>query len=157
LQLKISGEEAIYAIEKTRMNSREIGDQIRRLRREKGISQIELAEKLNISFQQVQKYENGKSKISVDRIFQIVEVLSIPIYDLVDRESFYPAAEPAIPLTSSSGVSPDSLHYDIPEPNLEPNLEYSLIGLYRALPDEETKKDFLEFLETLAADLQQGP
>lgn len=153
MQLEISGEEAIYAIEKTRMNSREIGDQIRRLRREKGISQIELAEKLNISFQQVQKYENGKSKISVDRIFQIVEVLNIPIYDLVDRESFYPAAEPAIPLTSSSGVSPGSLHYDIPEPNPE----YSLIGLYRALPDKETKKDFLEFLETLADDLQQGP
>lgn len=156
MQLMVSGEEGVSAIEKIRMNSREIGDQIRRLRRERGISQTELAEKLGISFQQIQKYENGKSKISVDRIFQIVEVLDIPLYDLVDRESFYPTAEPEIPLKSALRDNKVPLSYDSSEVPAQ-NLEYSLIGLYRALPDENKKKHFLEFLETLAAVLKQGP
>ena len=144
------------------MNSQEIGDQIRRLRRERGISQTELAEKLNISFQQVQKYENGKSKISVDRIFQIVEVLNIPLYDLVDRESFYSAAETVPPLTGSSPLeiessasTGDTISWpDDSSEGSEQNLEYSLIGIYRAIHQENIREDFLKFLETLASILE---
>ena len=41
----------------------EVGRRIRLRRREKGISQTELAGHLGLSFQQVQKYEKGISRV----------------------------------------------------------------------------------------------
>jgi transcriptional regulator with XRE-family HTH domain len=40
-----------------------MGRRIRLRRRERGISQIELAGRLGLTFQQVQKYEKGTSRI----------------------------------------------------------------------------------------------
>src|SRR6266571_1226619 len=44
----------------------EMGRRIRLRRRETGISQIELAGHLGLSFQQMQKYEKGTSRLGVD-------------------------------------------------------------------------------------------
>ncbi len=52
------------------------------------MSQIELAEKLGLSFQQVQKYEKGVTRISVFRLQQISEALGVPIsifFEKADR------------------------------------------------------------------------
>lgn len=43
------------------------------------MSQIELAEKLGLSFQQVQKYEKGTTRISVLRLQQVSEALGVPM------------------------------------------------------------------------------
>ena len=56
-----------------------IGLKIKTLRKGSGMSQIELAEKLGLSFQQVQKYEKGVTRISVLRLQQISEALGVPI------------------------------------------------------------------------------
>ena len=40
-----------------------------------GLSQREIGEALDISFQQVQKYELGLSEISAGRLYQLVQVL----------------------------------------------------------------------------------
>ena len=43
------------------------------------MSQEELAEVLNITYQQVQRYENGTSKLNVEKIQIISEALSVPL------------------------------------------------------------------------------
>jgi len=43
------------------------------------MSQEELGAKLGLSFQQIQKYENGANRISARRLFQIAELLQVPI------------------------------------------------------------------------------
>lgn len=43
-----------------------------------GISQQMLAEKLGLTYQQIQRYENGKNKISVESIQIIARVLGLP-------------------------------------------------------------------------------
>lgn len=48
-----------------------IGKRLFDFRREHGVTQKKLGEVLGISFQQVQKYEWGKSRISVRAIHQI--------------------------------------------------------------------------------------
>ncbi len=57
----------------------EMGRQIRLRRRETGISQIELAGRLGLSFQQVQKYEKGTSRIGAARLQQIAKRLGVDI------------------------------------------------------------------------------
>lgn len=52
-----------------------IGLRVRQLRRAAGLSQSALAEKLEITFQQIQKYENGKNRISASALVLICKAL----------------------------------------------------------------------------------
>lgn len=56
-----------------------IGLKVRLRRLSLGISQMELAERLKISHQQVQKYENGINRISAGRLCEISDALEINV------------------------------------------------------------------------------
>jgi transcriptional regulator with XRE-family HTH domain len=57
----------------------EIGAKIKKRRRELKISQEELAEILDVTYQQIQRYENGVNKLNVENIQIIAEALSVPL------------------------------------------------------------------------------
>ena len=59
----------------------EIGRKIRFFRKEKKITQRQLATKLNISHQQLQKYETGENKISASRFYSVCLLLKVGIND----------------------------------------------------------------------------
>lgn len=61
-----------------------LGAQLRARRLALGISQTELANKLGVTFQQVQKYENGMNRIPSSRMPVIAEMLEIRIADLYE-------------------------------------------------------------------------
>lgn len=56
-----------------------VGLKIRTRRRLLRISQGDLGEKLGITFQQVQKYENGANRISASRLQVIADILNVPV------------------------------------------------------------------------------
>jgi transcriptional regulator with XRE-family HTH domain len=56
-----------------------IGAKVRRFRKEAGISQTQLGQSSGITFQQVQKYENGTNRVSVSRLAQIAATLDVPL------------------------------------------------------------------------------
>ena len=58
---------------------RHIGQRIVEARDLRGFSQSRLAEVLGISFQQVQKYERGKNRISAGRLWLVAKTLDIPV------------------------------------------------------------------------------
>ena len=60
-----------------------IGTRIRLLRKALGLSQTDLAERVGVCFQQVQKYENGKTTISASRLQQISDALGVSILMLL--------------------------------------------------------------------------
>lgn len=57
----------------------EVGRRIRALRLEKGISQTALAGQIGVSFQQVQKYENGMNRIGAGRLERIAAALGVQV------------------------------------------------------------------------------
>ncbi len=57
------------------LDFRPIGKRIYNLRREKNITQEQLAELVNLSVTQVSKLENGKSRLSLDSLINIATVL----------------------------------------------------------------------------------
>jgi transcriptional regulator with XRE-family HTH domain len=57
----------------------EVAKRVRALRLQRGISQTELGGVLDVTFQQVQKYETGTNRISAGRLHQIAEVLDVPV------------------------------------------------------------------------------
>ena len=54
-----------------------IGKQMKMLRMANKISQKDLAKTMGITYQQVQKYENGLNRISVSRLWQICKIFDI--------------------------------------------------------------------------------
>lgn len=56
-----------------------IGMQVRLLRRAQHITQSDLAKGLNVSYQQVQKYERGRNRISSSTLLCIAAFLNRPI------------------------------------------------------------------------------
>lgn len=56
-----------------------VGGKIRERRKARCWTQKELANKLGISYQQVQKYEAGVNRISAGRLYQIAQLLSLDI------------------------------------------------------------------------------
>lgn len=67
-----------------------IGERIRNQRKRSGLSQKELASRLDIVFQQLQKHENGTSRVPASRLLEIAQALNTPIahfYEPDERES----------------------------------------------------------------------
>ncbi|HEY3696624.1 helix-turn-helix transcriptional regulator [Phenylobacterium sp.] len=61
-----------------------LGAAVRIRRRTIGMSQESLAEQCGVSFQQIQKYENGANRISFSRLVQIARALRCRVVDLMD-------------------------------------------------------------------------
>jgi transcriptional regulator with XRE-family HTH domain len=62
-----------------------VGDNIRRRRRALRISQEALAAAVNLTFQQIQKYERGANRVSASRLYDISRVLKCDAGDLMPR------------------------------------------------------------------------
>jgi len=56
-----------------------IGQRLRKLRLAKGLTQDGLGKRIGISFQQIQKYENGSNRISASRLNEIAASLDVPV------------------------------------------------------------------------------
>ncbi len=56
-----------------------VGQQLRTQRALFGLSQVELAKQLGITFQQVQKYETGSDRLSASRLWEAGKALGAPI------------------------------------------------------------------------------
>ena len=56
-----------------------VGKRVRLRRTLLGLSQEQLGTELNITFQQVQKYERGANRISASRLWDICQILDVPI------------------------------------------------------------------------------
>lgn len=56
-----------------------VGTAVRFRRKQLGLTQADLARAIGVTFQQVQKYENGTSRILVGRLFAISQALQVPV------------------------------------------------------------------------------
>lgn len=58
-----------------------VGGQVRRRRLMAGITQEDVGKVLGISFQQVQKYENGTNRMSAGRLYVLANLLNVTVND----------------------------------------------------------------------------
>ena len=61
-----------------------VGQNIKICRLQRKMSQGELGRRIGVTFQQVQKYENGANRIGAGRLTQISRVLGVPLSVLCD-------------------------------------------------------------------------
>src|SRR5574344_404859 len=65
------------------MDNSSVKNNIFKLRKERGLSQEEMAQKMNISITAYRKLEKGKTAIISERLFQLSDILGVPEADLV--------------------------------------------------------------------------
>lgn len=68
------------------MNQEMVGKFISSCRKDKGLTQMQLAEKLNISNRAVSKWETGKSIPDVSIMLELCEILGITVNELLSGE-----------------------------------------------------------------------
>jgi transcriptional regulator with XRE-family HTH domain len=57
----------------------EVGRLVRALRMSRGLSQTDLANRIGVTFQQVQKYEAGTNRISIGRLSNIAKLFRVSV------------------------------------------------------------------------------
>ena len=58
---------------------RHVGARIRKRRLMLGLSQQQLAQMIGVTYQQAHKYERGLNRISAGRLYEIAQVLNVPV------------------------------------------------------------------------------
>ena len=117
----------------------EIGRLVRAQRQRLRLSQSELAERIGVTFQQVQKYENGTNRISVGRLTRIAKALDV-------SPTFFFARETKASLASGN----KALEFLGAEGALR------LIKAYDRVPGREMRTAFVEFVESIAMREKRG-
>jgi transcriptional regulator with XRE-family HTH domain len=110
-----------------------LGAAVRIRRRTIGISQEALAEQCGVSFQQIQKYENGANRISFSRLVQIARALQCRVVDLMDVLDA-PDREITGDLDLLTRMrTPGALELLAAYEQMTPDARSSLVGLLRAV------------------------
>ncbi|OGU15464.1 MAG: hypothetical protein A2076_18990 [Geobacteraceae bacterium GWC2_53_11] len=63
----------------TALTSKELGDKLREFRIRRGLTQEALAEKTGVTFQAIQQYENGRTRLNTDKLQAIANALEVPV------------------------------------------------------------------------------
>lgn len=105
-----------------------VGERVRDRRLERGVTQQELAAAMGISYQQVQKYENGANRISCGRLALLAEALGV-------EPGFFFEGRPSQRATIElGGVSEETVQIARDLGSLaDPRVRKSLRSLVRAL------------------------
>ena len=116
-----------------------LGAAVRIRRRTIGMSQEALAEQCGVSFQQIQKYENGANRISFSRLVQIARALRCRVVDLMDVLDT-PDRETGGDLDLLTRMrTPGALELLAAYERMAPEARTSLISFLRALVGRETE------------------
>jgi len=113
-----------------------VGERIRLRRAELGLTQEQLAEALDVSYQQIQKYETGANRISASRIFEMARRLD------VDLDYFFegwPRDEPgARPPIQHGGRQRSAIELVRKFAQIEdPHVRAAIAGLVKAIVDRQ--------------------
>ncbi len=128
--------------EPRRAIDRHVGRRLRERRTELGLSQIELAAAVGVTFQQIQKYERGANRIVASRLYQLAKALGVPV------EYFF--ADPPPEESDRSPTAPDEAEQSHPSDRetrdlvtayyqiIDSGLRRKLIDLVRSVARSET-------------------
>lgn len=120
-----------------------VGARLRLRRILVGFSQEKLAEHLGLTFQQIQKYEKGSNRISASRLFQIANVLEVPVQYFFDDLPVEHAPD------SPSGSVGDGGHPDLIG-FLGSSEGLHLNRAFAEISDPKVRRKIVELVKTLA-------
>lgn len=113
-----------------------VGKRVRHRRWLIGMTQQQLAEKVGIKFQQIQKYETGANRVSASRLWDIADALDVPVsfffegIEVAEKSEDHKSEVPADLMGDKEALDLVRSYYAIPE-----NQRRRLFELARVLSD----------------------
>jgi len=116
-----------------------VGRRLRWRRQELKLSQQELADRLGVTFQQVQKYENGKNRVSAGRLFELAQALETKI------AYFYEGMD-SVSAAIRRGAAEDAAEFT----GLADSDAVDLVIAFQKIDDPELRKSILAMVKKQA-------
>ena len=97
---------------------RYVGARMRERRIMLGLTQQQLADLIGVTYQQAHKYERGINRVSAGRLFEVAQVLSVPVnyfFDGLDQENeraISPRERMCLELARNFGQIPNERHQE---------------------------------------------
>lgn len=122
-----------------------VGSRIRLRRRLLGLSQTNLGDAVGLTFQQIQKYENGANRVGASRIYRLATVLNVPV-------AFFFDAMPPEMVGELPGVlvGEDQMPGDL----LTKEETLGLLRDYHRIADATVRKALLNMLKAMAENMR---
>lgn len=124
-----------------RVLDRHIGSRLRALRLERGLSLEAVAEIIDVSQQQVSRYELGQNRLSATQLYQLARGLDVPV------AWFFREFEESDEERRSGQVWGVSEQW---EPETQVDKEHALLSAWRALPKAAQRERVLAMLEAFS-------
>ena len=122
--------------------NKHLGSKLRMRRLSLGLTQTKVAQAINVTFQQIQKYEKGTNGISSLRIMQLANFLKVPVVFFFEDFPLYQE------LDANLRTSAD---------NKEVDLNYSFLAkLFAKLDDDKKEKIFQVLKNTKSLERKTG-
>lgn len=124
-----------------------VGSRVRLQRMLRGISQEKLGEQLGLTFQQVQKYEKGVNRIGASRLFDLANVLGVPIQFFYDEA---PGGESRVETVAGFAEPRPSDSYVFEFLNTREGLE--LNRAFARITDPKIRRAVLDLVRSVGSD-----
>ena len=119
-----------------------VGQRIRQRRSLLGLTQEALASATGLTFQQIQKYEQGKNRVSASRLHQIAHLLD------VDPNFFFDLL-PAQKATMAAGLAEEQESF-VPADLFSSKETIELVKTYYQIQDPKIRKNLLKIIKQMA-------
>ena len=103
-----------------------VGKKIKQMRALRRLSQTDVAQKLNLSFQQIQKYEIGSNRVAASRLYELSKIFGVPTSYFFD------------------GLNSDDSANDNKDLNMK------ILNAVSSIDDEQVKSRIVTFIEDVA-------
>jgi transcriptional regulator with XRE-family HTH domain len=125
-----------------------VGRRLRLRRTLLGMSQERLGQMLGLTFQQIQKYERGVNRIGSSRLYELGQILDVPISFFFDDM----AQDGRAPDLLAPGLAEDpaGFAFDARELQLDKRETLELVRAYNRIPDPAVRKRLFELAKALA-------
>lgn len=118
-----------------------VGSRVRLRRTILGISQGKLAKTVDLTFQQIQKYERGSNRIGASRLYQLSQALDVPV-------SFFYDEMPENAQDFVSGITKDPKEL-FQQDQLARRETLELVRAYYKIPDPAVRRRMLGLAKAL--------
>lgn len=123
-----------------------VGSRVRLRRTLLGMSQEKLGRELGLTFQQIQKYERGANRIGSSRLFQISQILDVPI------SFFFDGAAEASASKGKGFAESDSAVFESEQLSRRETLE--LVRAYYRIEQDAVRKKIFELVKAVSPPLE---
>lgn len=128
-----------------------VGSRVRLRRMVLGISQEKLGERMNLTFQQIQKYEKGTNRIGASRLYQLSRILEVPVNFFFEDANF---GAPKAANAAFGFREPDTESFLIEFLNSREGLE--LNKAFIKIQDPKVRRRVIELVRALSEERPDG-